>query len=113
MDNECELDREWVEIVLVLEDCILIDFVYDLYVFDGCRLLGVGFYLVVYQGGQCNFGKVELVGLYEYCGMVEMLYDMVWYFGVVGEFGMVLCWFVFVLVLLVICQFLDCVLMLV
>jgi hypothetical protein len=88
MDNERELDREWVEIVLVLEDCTLIDSAYDLHVFDGRRPLGAGFYLAVHHGGQRNFGKAELVGPYEHRGMVEMLYDTARHLGAAGEPGM-------------------------
>lgn len=88
MDHERELYEEWVEVVLVLEDCTLIDSAYDLHVFDRRRPLEAGFYLALHQGGQRNFGKAELMGPYEHRGMVEMLYDTARHLGAAGEPGM-------------------------
>ena len=85
MGNGELLRREWVEIVLVLEDCTLIDSAYDLHVFDGRRALVPGFYLAVHLADSRDFSKAELVGAFELRGMVEMLYDSARHLGAAGS----------------------------
>lgn len=79
------LRREWVEIVLVLDDGTLIDSAYDLHEFDGRRALLSGFYLAVHAGEVRDFGKAELVGPFLLRGMVEMLYDSARHLGAAGS----------------------------
>lgn len=79
------LQREWVEIVLLLDDGTLIDSSYDLHVFDGRRSLGSGFYLAVHASAGRDFGKAELVGPFLLRGMVEMLYDSARHLGAAGD----------------------------
>lgn len=79
------LRREWVEIVLVLEDCTLIDSAYDLHMFDGRRRLVPGFYLAVHVGDVRDFSNAELIGAFDMRGMVEMLYDSARHLGAAGS----------------------------
>jgi hypothetical protein len=79
------LRREWVEIVLVLDDGTLIDSAYDLHVFDGRRALLSGFYLAVHASEARDFCKAELVGPFLLRGMVEMLYDSARHLGAAGS----------------------------
>ena len=85
MGEDGILSREWVEIVLVLEDCTLIDSAYDLHVFDGRKALAPGFYLAVHRCGEREFPLAELVGPYEQRGFVEMLYDTALHLGAATE----------------------------
>ncbi|MBY0341484.1 MAG: hypothetical protein K2Q19_10015 [Rhodocyclaceae bacterium] len=79
------LRREWVEIVLVLDDGTLIDSEYDLHVFDGRRPLASGFYLAVHAHDGRDFGQAELVGPFLLRGMAEMLYDSARHLGAAGD----------------------------
>lgn len=82
MDKDEYLTREWVEIVLVLEDGILIDSSYDMHVFNGPPgSRAPGFYLAVHAGGRRDFGRAELVGPFEQRGMVEMLHESALHLG--------------------------------
>ena len=85
MAMEDFLQREWVEIVLVLDDGTLIDSDYDLHVFDGRRSLASGFYLAVHAYEGRDFGKADLVGPFLLRGMVEMLYDSARHLGAAGD----------------------------
>ena len=79
------LQREWVEIVLLLDGGTLIDAAYDLHVFDGQHALASGFYLAVHACAGRDFGKAELVGPFLLRGMVEMLYDSARHLGAAGD----------------------------
>lgn len=81
------LNREWVEIVLVLEDCTLIDSRYDMHVFDGPGGRAPGFYLAVHAGGERDFACADLVGPFAQRGMVEMLYDSALHLGAARQAG--------------------------
>lgn len=85
MDRDDFLQREWVEIVLVLDDGTLIDSGYDLHVFDGRRALTSGFYLAVHACAGRDFGKAELIGPFLLRGMAEMLYDSARHLGAAGD----------------------------
>ena len=85
MSRDDFLQREWVEIVLVLDDGTLIDSSYDLHVFDGRRSLKSGFYLAVHAYEGRDFGQAELVGPFLLRGMVEMLYDSARHLGAAGD----------------------------
>lgn len=85
MASQDFLQREWVEIVLVLDDGTLIDSDYDLHVFDGRRSLESGFYLAVHANEGREFARAELVGPFLLRGMVEMLYDSARHLGAAGD----------------------------